>query len=118
MGDRGQTSHPSLEQSTKTHRFVPHSTLCLLPSGRCSWREIPLCIWGLSRVRPSQADTLTSVPETAGHHQHPPPCPTHAAPRYTSAGCYSRARHLYVEVPVAGQAVVRDQQLPKGERAG
>lgn len=25
MGDRGQTSHPSLGQSTKTHRLVPHS---------------------------------------------------------------------------------------------
>lgn len=26
MGDKGQISHPSLGQSTKTHRLLPHST--------------------------------------------------------------------------------------------
>lgn len=70
-----------------------------------------------SQAPQTPQQSLTPVPETAGD-KHTHPCPTHTAPQYTSAGYYSRARHLHVELPVAGQALERDQQLPKGERAG
>lgn len=98
------------------------ASLFVLPSSGCSWRGSHSTserhdFRGAQQGQTLWTHTLSPVPEPAGHNQHPSPAlPTQ--PPVNCAGCYSRARCLHVEESVTGQALVRDQQLPKGERAG